>query len=778
MSRTLLNPRGGECACTRPFFRTGGMCLHMPHLLLVAALSSLLAASALFAQWQYLPTGHPSLGPLVSDSSSNTIWLSSHAAGVWLSEDGGDVWQPASNRFTIEGGFSADWMLALDPAADTLIMVGLSRTRRSMEWYSFDGGMTWLPAPQLTPYFTSFVISPHNHSQWFRANYEFCWRSSDYGQTWALLSLPGESWESNIYIDPLEDSTIFITAPSVWKSNDQGNTWEMFLGHYNLPIGTSGQTHSLLRMSNGELAALGEYHDSGEDISFALVVSSDNGQSWSSLLNSDAISTWPRIMEDPAIPGRLYQGGFRSDDFGRTWYAYGDLSPGTYMGHLYQNQHSGTLYLSDDECLWRSADHGDHWELLEFLPVGVGGRLAVCAEAVIMNREGGEGIGPEWTLENFSSGWQSIPPPQGALDTTIDSSPIRFKRDDVLYRITHFGVSDSLNWQWSRRVAQSSNNGQTWTFGFPFDHTFGWGATSMLDDGEIVRWLESESTFEVADTLLMSEDLGLTWSAIGSFDGEIAIIVQTQQMICVEDSPYPSDFSRVYRTTDLGATWELLGDDSVDVGSVVLLGDGIYATRNGHCVAWNENDWEIRGNLPTTDAEDLSLVAISGGEQVLVAAVSDSTKLWTSNDFGWTWRYRDFQLPYEEQCMGIYNIAGDPYRNCLWASTSIGHCYLPLAELSADGPLSFKPADYTLLSIYPNPFNSSTRIRYDLLKRENVEINLYNLQGRFVKALADEIQSAGRHELDLSLSDFASGVYFVQLKTASTHKVEKLMLLK
>ena len=128
--------------------------------------------------------------------------------------------------------------------------------------------------------------------------------------------------------------------------------------------------------------------------------------------------------------------------------------------------------------------------------------------------------------------------------------------------------------------------------------------------------------------------------------------------------------------------------------------------------------------------------------------------------------------------MGIYNIAGDPYRNCLWASTSIGHCYLPLAELSADGPLSFKPADYTLLSIYPNPFNSSTRIRYDLLKRENVEINLYNLQGRFVKALADEIQSAGRHELDLSLSDFASGVYFVQLKTASTHKVEKLMLLK
>ena len=115
----------------------------------------------------------------------------------------------------------------------------------------------------------------------------------------------------------------------------------------------------------------------------------------------------------------------------------------------------------------------------------------------------------------------------------------------------------------------------------------------------------------------------------------------------------------------------------------------------------------------------------------------------------------------------------------VWVMTGVGVCYLELSALSTGkNPLVFKPADYTLLSVYPNPFNSETRIRYDLLKRESVEISVYDLQGRLVETLADEVQSAGRHELNLAMRDVASGVYFVQLRTSEAHRVQKVVLLK
>ncbi len=46
----------------------------------------------------------------------------------------------------------------------------------------------------------------------------------------------------------------------------------------------------------------------------------------------------------------------------------------------------------------------------------------------------------------------------------------------------------------------------------------------------------------------------------------------------------------------------------------------------------------------------------------------------------------------------------------------------------------FRPADYTVLSCYPNPFNSTARIRYDILQPGRVELKLYDLQGRLVKS--------------------------------------------
>jgi hypothetical protein len=82
------------------------------------------------------------------------------------------------------------------------------------------------------------------------------------------------------------------------------------------------------------------------------------------------------------------------------------------------------------------------------------------------------------------------------------------------------------------------------------------------------------------------------------------------------------------------------------------------------------------------------------------------------------------------------------------------------------------------LSAYPNPFNSSTRIRFDVAKRGPITLNVFDLQGRLVQTLADGIMESGQHELSLSGEHLASGMYFVRLRTAETIRTEKILLLK
>ena len=73
------------------------------------------------------------------------------------------------------------------------------------------------------------------------------------------------------------------------------------------------------------------------------------------------------------------------------------------------------------------------------------------------------------------------------------------------------------------------------------------------------------------------------------------------------------------------------------------------------------------------------------------------------------------------------------------------------------------PKTYSLSSAYPNPFNPVTRINFDLPVDSHVSMTIYNLQGRLVTTLSDEIKSAGYHTITWNASQQASGIYFVKM---------------
>ncbi len=88
------------------------------------------------------------------------------------------------------------------------------------------------------------------------------------------------------------------------------------------------------------------------------------------------------------------------------------------------------------------------------------------------------------------------------------------------------------------------------------------------------------------------------------------------------------------------------------------------------------------------------------------------------------------------------------------------------------------PARIELKQNYPNPFNPATTIRFSLAERTRVKITLYDVLGRKVRVLLDDIKYRGEHALRFDASGLGSGVYFYMIEAGSYSETKKMVLLK
>ncbi|RKY55696.1 MAG: hypothetical protein DRP96_12205 [Candidatus Neomarinimicrobiota bacterium] len=84
---------------------------------------------------------------------------------------------------------------------------------------------------------------------------------------------------------------------------------------------------------------------------------------------------------------------------------------------------------------------------------------------------------------------------------------------------------------------------------------------------------------------------------------------------------------------------------------------------------------------------------------------------------------------------------------------------------------------------YPNPFNPSTTIAYDLPVAGKVKIVIYDILGREVRSLLDEFQAAGHYTLCWDGRNnrdnlVAAGIYIVRCAAGEKYRDQKMLLLK
>jgi hypothetical protein len=86
--------------------------------------------------------------------------------------------------------------------------------------------------------------------------------------------------------------------------------------------------------------------------------------------------------------------------------------------------------------------------------------------------------------------------------------------------------------------------------------------------------------------------------------------------------------------------------------------------------------------------------------------------------------------------------------------------------------------NFELQQNYPNPFNPTTQIRFTLAEQSQVTLKVYNVLGKEIATLVNDIKGAGVHEVSFDGSGLASGVYFYTLQTGKFTQTRKMILIK
>ena len=232
----------------------------------------------------------------------------------------------------------------------------------------------------------------------------------------------------------------------------------------------------------------------------------------------------------------------------------------------------------------------------------------------------------------------------------------------------------------------------------------------------------------------------------------------------------------IYRSCDLGMTWELIknSNDLLDIKRIIIdNNDNIYACTFSKILR-STDDGESWTNIrdynyysfagPEIDSENNLYIAT---KNAVLYQILKSTNLGSS----WT--------PFSE-------MLEDGYVNGLFLSDSsylfvythsgIYRTTEPLTDMGEN--IQHQPISYYLLQNYPNPFNPTTTIQFQIANSSLVKLEIFDVLGRKVKELLNEEKPAGSYNVEFNAEGLVSGIYFYRLRAGSFTSTKKMILLR
>tara|TARA_B110000467_G_scaffold21756_1_gene19201 strand:+ start:281 stop:1525 length:1245 start_codon:yes stop_codon:yes gene_type:complete len=140
-----------------------------------------------------------------------------------------------------------------------------------------------------------------------------------------------------------------------------------------------------------------------------------------------------------------------------------------------------------------------------------------------------------------------------------------------------------------------------------------------------------------------------------------------------------------------------------------------------------------------------------------------------------------------------YSIANEPFKNNSAGINIVGGSLIDrsdikvivssptgeaLTVINMSSISELTPSEFELTSVFPNPFNPTTSISFTLPVDEKVKLSVFDVRGNELDVIVNDLLIFGEYTYNWDASDFASGVYYIQLTSPSNSSMMKALLMK
>ncbi len=477
--------------------------------------------------------------------SDTTIFAATNK-GLYRSTDNGNTWDNRQNGLV---------NLAINSFAKSETTI-FAATNKGL-YRSTDNGNMWQVTGFADQYIGNCATSGMNL---YVGTKDGLYRSTDNGETWNM----GDTvMVKNIYFVAVSGTNIYVsTFNGVFRSNDKGDSWFKvesmpFIVHWLYVSGSNVYAWDYDR-------TLYRYEETNSTLTKITV---------------NNLGVRALIVKDTILFAGTEEGVYRSTDNGISWYGLDSKETIEYVRSLLV--HSGTVFAGTDNGIYRSTNNGDMW-----IDANVGLTdtkiRSFLAHGNIIFAGTDKGI---YRSTNNGDTWSAIGMKDHEIASLVLSGNIIFAGTSARGIYRSYDNGDTWNFAglsghnvyslvantemlfagtWGRGVYRSIDNGQTWNI------------TGLSNKNVLSLVVNGKTLFAglYPDFAHYSTDNGDTWSSTTSADYAFSFAV-------TDESIFAGTQKRVYRLMNNEDEWGDIGLSGLDVRSLVISGDYLFAGTYG-----------------------------------------------------------------------------------------------------------------------------------------------------------------------------------------------------